>query len=131
MGVVDPGEPAGVEQASSAEFLRRTASIMTRKAPGARATPPSSASGPGCTTSRPDHLPLVGPTRQLDGWWQANGWSGRGMLLAPYLAELLATRMATGTSPARLEMFDPDRFDPAAEIAASHERDYYARYARR
>ena len=44
------------------------------------------------------------------------------MLLAPYLAELLATRMATGTSPARLAMFDPDRFDPAAETAAAPDR---------
>ena len=78
----------------------------------------------------PDHLPLVGPTRQLDGWWQANGWSGRGMLLAPYLAELLATRMATGATPARLEMFDPDRFDPGAMTAGS-QQDYYARYETR
>ena len=78
----------------------------------------------------PDHLPLVGPTRQLDGWWQANGWSGRGMLLAPYLAELLATRITTGATPSRLEMFDPDRFDPAA-TAADSEQDYYARYATR
>ena len=77
----------------------------------------------------PDHQPLVGPTAQLDGWWQANGWSGRGMLLAPYLAELLATRMATGTSRPHLEMFDPDRFDPTADTAAAGQ-DYYARYAK-
>ena len=50
------------------------------------------------------------------------------MLLAPYLAELLAARMATGTTPDRLEMFDPDRFDPAATTAGA-EQDYYARYA--
>ena len=128
MGVVDPGEPAGVEQASSAAFLRRTASVITRKAP-ALADATVIRQWGGMYDISPDHLPLVGPTRQLDGWWHANGWSGRGMLLAPYLAELLATRIATGTSPARLEMFDPDRFDPAA--AAGTEQDYYARYARR
>ncbi len=33
MGVVDPDEPAGVEQRSSWDFLRRTATLMTRKAP--------------------------------------------------------------------------------------------------
>jgi hypothetical protein len=38
--------------------------------------------------------------------------------------------MTTGTTPARLEMFDPDRFDPAATAAGS-EQDYYARYAAR
>jgi sarcosine oxidase subunit beta len=78
----------------------------------------------------PDHLPLVGPTRQLDGWWQANGWSGRGMLLAPYLTELLAERFVTGAVPARLAAFDPDRFDPG-EATEDDPADYYARYARR
>jgi sarcosine oxidase, subunit beta len=129
MGVVDPGEPPGVEQASSAQFLRRTASIITRKAP-VLGDATVIRQWAGMYDISPDHLPLVGPTRQLDGWWQANGWSGRGMLLAPYLAELLATRIATGASPARLEMFDPDRFDPATETAAGGQ-DYYARYPHR
>jgi sarcosine oxidase subunit beta len=128
MGVVDPDEPAGVEQASSAAFLRRTASLITRKAP-ALADATVIRQWAGMYDVSPDHLPLVGPTRQLDGWWQANGWSGRGMLLAPYLAELFATRMTTGVTPARLEMFDPDRFDPATATAGS-EQDYYARYTR-
>jgi sarcosine oxidase subunit beta len=129
MGVVDADEPDGVDQTSSAAFLRRTASLVTRKAP-ALADVTVIRQWAGMYDVSPDHLPLVGPTRQLDGWWQANGWSGRGMLLAPYLAELLATRMTTGTTPARLEMFDPDRFDPAATAAGS-EQDYYARYAAR
>lgn len=129
MGVVDPAEPAGVEQASSAAFLRRTASVITRKAP-ALADATVIRQWAGMYDISPDHLPLVGPTRQLDGWWQANGWSGRGMLLAPYLAELLATRMASGASPARLGLFDPDRFDATAETAHSGQ-DYYARYAHR
>ncbi len=129
MGVVDPGEPEGVEQASSAAFLRRTASIITHKAP-ALADATVIRQWGGMYDISPDHLPLVGPTRQLDGWWQANGWSGRGMLLAPYLAELLAAGMATGVSPARLEMFDPDRFGATTETAASGQ-DYYARYTKR
>jgi sarcosine oxidase subunit beta len=67
----------------------------------------------------PDHHPLVGPTRQLDGWWQANGWSGRGMLLAPYLTELLAERFVTGATPERLAAFDPDRFAPGEATETS------------
>jgi len=129
MGVVDPDEPDGVEQASSAAFLRRTASVITRKAP-ALADATVIRQWAGMYDISPDHLPLVGPTRQLEGWWQANGWSGRGMLLAPYLAELLATRMATGVTPERLQMFDPDRFDPAAP-ATGTDQDYYARYVTR
>jgi sarcosine oxidase subunit beta len=128
MGVVDPDEPIGVDQRSSFEFLRRTATLMTRKAP-ALADVTVIRQWAGMYDVSPDHQPLVGPTAQLDGWWQANGWSGRGMLLAPYLCELLAHRFATGATPDRLAMFDPDRFAPGTDAGgASH--DYYARYAR-
>ena len=127
MGVVDPDEPAGVNQASSWDFLRRTATLMTRKAP-ALADVAVIRQWAGMYDVSPDHQPLVGPTHQLDGWWQANGWSGRGMLLAPYLMELLAERFATGTAPDRLALFDPDRF--ALAVAGERdEADYYARYS--
>jgi sarcosine oxidase subunit beta len=128
MGVVDPDEPASVDQRSSWDFLRRTATLMTRKAP-ALADVAVIRQWAGMYDVSPDHQPLVGPTRQLDGWWQANGWSGRGMLLAPYLAELLAERFVTGVTPDRLAMFDPDRFDPDA-VSDADDADYYARYAR-
>ena len=127
MGVTDPAEASGVNQGSSWDFLRRTASLITRKAPALSDVSVIRQWG-GMYDVSPDHQPLVGSTAQLEGWWQANGWSGRGMLLAPYLTELLAERFTTGMTPARLEMFDPDRFGPdqGAEEASG---DYYARYA--
>jgi sarcosine oxidase subunit beta len=128
MGVVDPDEPTGVNQASSWDFLRRTATLMTRKAP-ALADVAVIRQWAGMYDVSPDHQPLVGPTSQLGGWWQANGWSGRGMLLAPYLLELLAEQFATGVAPDRLAMFDPDRFAPDTDAEAD-QPDYYARYAR-
>lgn len=127
MGVVDPAEPTGVNQGSSAAFLRRTAALMVRKAP-ALADVTVIRQWAGMYDVSPDHQPLVGPTSQLDGWWQANGWSGRGMLLAPYLMELLAERFTTGIAPDHLAMFDPDRFAPN-DSGARDEGDYYARYA--
>lgn len=130
MGVVDPAEPAGIEQRSTPDFLRRTAAVITSKAP-ALADATVIRQWAGMYDITPDHLPLVGPTDQLEGWWHANGWSGRGMLLAPYLAELLATRMTTGVGHERLAMFDPDRFHGLAPEDHEQERDYYARYARR
>jgi sarcosine oxidase subunit beta len=126
MGVVDPAEPSGVDQRSSWDFLRRTATLMTRKAP-ALADVAVIRQWAGMYDVSPDHQPLVGPTRQLEGWWQANGWSGRGMLLAPYLTELLADRFVTGVVPERLAMFDPDRFAPD-EAPDRASGDYYARY---
>jgi sarcosine oxidase subunit beta len=126
MGVVDPAEPPGIDQRSSWDFLGRTAAMMVRKAP-ALADVSVIRQWAGMYDITPDHQPLVGPTAQLAGWWQANGWSGRGMLLGPYLTELLAERFVTGRTPAPLEAFDPDRFGPgsAAEEAPG---DYYARY---
>ena len=129
MGVVDPAEPAGVDQRSSWDFLRRTAALMTRKAP-ALADVTVIRQWAGMYDITPDHQPLVGPTTQLDGWWQANGWSGRGMLLAPYLTELLAERYVSGVTPPRLAAFDPDRF-AVGETTETDPADYYARYARR
>ncbi len=129
MGVVDPDEPAGVSQRSSWAFLRRTAAMMVRKAP-ALADVTVIRQWAGMYDISPDHVPLVGPTAQLDGWWQANGWSGRGMLLGPYLTELLAEQFTTGHRPPHLDAFDPDRYGAAA-VAEDESADYYARYARR
>jgi sarcosine oxidase subunit beta len=126
MGVVDPDEPVGVDQRSSWAFLRRTADLMTRKAPALRDVTVIRQWG-GMYDISPDHLPIVGPTAQLDGWWQAVGWSGRGMLLAPFLAELLAEHLVTGEAPPMLRTFLPDRF-PQTEAGAAIETDYYARY---
>jgi sarcosine oxidase subunit beta len=129
MGVVDPAEPAGVDQRSSWDFLRRTAGLITRKAP-ALADVTVIRQWAGMYDITPDHQPLVGPTSQLEGWWQANGWSGRGMLLGPYLAELLAERFTTGVTPPHLAAFDPDRF-AVGEPTETDPADYYARYAHR
>jgi sarcosine oxidase subunit beta len=127
MGVVDPAEPVGVDQRSSWDFLTRTASLVTRKAPALRDLTVIR-QWAGMYDVSPDHLPLVGPTSQLDGWWQANGWSGRGMLLAPYLMSLLAARFAGGVTAPHLVPFDPDRFTPGQTHEV--ERDYYTRYGR-
>jgi glycine/D-amino acid oxidase-like deaminating enzyme len=126
MGAVDPDEPVGVNQRSSWAFLRRTADLMTRKAPALRDATVIRQWG-GMYDITPDHLPIVGPTAQLDGWWQATGWSGRGMLLAPYLCELLAEHLVMGSPPEMLGQFLPDRFAPTDDGERT-ETDYYERY---
>ena len=75
----------------------------------------------------PDHLPLVGESGEVKGFYQANGWSGRGMLLAPYSMELLAAETVTGERAASLQPFDPNRF-AGHEVISPVERDYYRRY---
>lgn len=126
MGAVDVAEPAAIDQRSSFAFLRRTAELVIRKAPALADLSVIRQWG-GMYDVSPDHLPLIGPTAQLPGWWQMNGWSGRGMLLAPHLAELLARRMA-GESEIIPAMFDPDRFAPDTAAAEEQDPDYYRRY---
>lgn len=130
MGAVDPHEPYGHDQSSSWPFLRRTATLMVRKAP-ALAAATVIRQWAGMYDVTPDHLPIVGPTDQLGGWWLAHGWSGRGMLLAPHLVTLLAERIASGSRPAMLDAFGPDRFAGGEDDAERAPSDYYARYAGR
>ncbi|MBI2469571.1 MAG: FAD-dependent oxidoreductase [Candidatus Rokubacteria bacterium] len=127
-GVVDLDEPPGLNSSSSFGFLTRTATLLVRKMPAlARLTVIRQWAGMYDVT--PDHLPQVGGSGRVAGFYQANGWSGRGMLLAPYCAELLAAEMTTGKRPELLRPFDPDRF-VGAEQPGTVERDYYQRYGR-
>jgi sarcosine oxidase subunit beta len=125
-GVVDPHEPPGVTAASSFDFLSRTASLIVRKMP-ALAGLTVIRQWAGMYDVTPDHLPLVGESTEVTWFSQANGWSGRGMLLAPFTMELLAEEMTTSTHPTLLRPFDANRF-VGREAADTWERDYYRRY---
>lgn len=125
-GVVDPDEPPGMNQESTFRFLSRTASTLLRKAPrlGHLRVIRQWA---GVYDMTPDRKPLVGPTRAMPGFVQANGYSGRGFALAPLIAELLAQWLASGERSSLLEPFDPDRF-AGREQEPIVTRDYYAAY---
>lgn len=127
-GVVDPDEPLGVNSSSSFKFLSRTATLLVRKMP-ALANLPVIRQWAGMYDVTPDHMPLVGGSSEVKGFYQSNGWSGRGMLLAPYSMELLASEIITGARPALLRPFDPDRF-VGVEPSDVLEHDYYQRYLR-
>ena len=129
MGVTDPAEPSGVNQRSSLDFLIRTARVMTAKMP-VLANLTVIRQWAGMYDVTPDHLPLVGADPELPGFHHLNGWSGRGMLLAPLLAELAAEIIAGSPPDPLLERFAPGRFEGSGDEAAL-EQDYYSRYARR
>jgi len=57
-----------------------------------------------------------------------NGWSGRGILLAPLSAELLAREIAGRGRDLMLEPFDPCRFH-GVMVEATAPGDYYSGYA--
>lgn len=125
-GVSDPDEPEGLEHRSTFSFLRRTASVVLKKAPrvGHLRVIRQWA---GVYDVTPDRLPIVGSVASVPGFFQANGYSGRGMALAPILAEYLASLIVHGERHEFLEWCDPNRFEGTTDWSVAG--DYYSGYA--
>jgi sarcosine oxidase subunit beta len=126
-GVVDPDERAGFDESSSVRFLARTARVLLAKAPrlgGLRVV----RQWAGVYDTTPDKRPLVGEYPGRPGVYALNGWSGRGILLAPLAAELLARELAGLGRDRLLDPFDPGRFAGRAAETTIH-ADYYSGYA--
>ena len=125
-GTVDIKEPFGYNRSTSFNFLSRTSSLLIRKAPilGSLKIQRSWA---GMYDITPDHNPLIGESNAVKGFYQLNGWSGRGMLLAPYMSELLAEQIINADTPELLKSFNPNRFLGEKMDMEIHE-DYYSRY---
>ena len=125
-GAVDVKESFGYNRSASFKFLNRTSSLLIRKAPifGSLKIQRSWA---GMYDITPDHNPLIGQCKEVKGFYQLNGWSGRGMLLAPYMSELLAEQIINEATPELLKFFDPNRFEGIKQDMEIHE-DYYSRY---
>jgi sarcosine oxidase subunit beta len=129
-GATDPDERPGLNRSSSFGFLGRTSSILLAKAPrlGALRVIRQWA---GVYDITPDRLPLVGPTGKLPGFVQMNGYSGRGFMQAPFIAELLARWLLSGDPPSELQAFAPDRFNGTVVPSSVVTGDYYAGYTSR
>ena len=126
-GVVDPDEPFGMTEESSVRFLGRTARVLLEKAPRL-ADLRVIRQWAGVYDTTPDKRPLVGEHSELPGLYSLNGWSGRGILLAPMCAELLAREIAGLGRDALLDSFHPDRF-AGRDAAVTAATDYYSGYA--
>jgi sarcosine oxidase subunit beta len=126
-GVVDVDEPFGMTEESSVRFLGRTARVLLQKAPRL-AELRVIRQWAGVYDTTPDKRPLVGEHAELPGLFALNGWSGRGILLAPLCAELLAREIAGLGRDRLLRSFDPGRF-VGARPAVQAATDYYSGYA--
>lgn len=126
-GTVDIKEPFGYNRSTSFNFLSRTSSLLIRKAP-ILGNLKIQRSWAGMYDITPDHNPLIGESSAVKGFYQLNGWSGRGMLLAPYMSELLAEQIINADTSELLKSFSPNRFEGIKMDMEIHE-DYYSRYA--
>ena len=125
-GVVDPEEPTGMTEASSLRFLGRTARIVLQKAPRL-AELRVVRQWAGVYDTTPDNRPLVGEYAGKPGFYALNGWSGRGILLAPLAAELLAREIAGLGRDPLLDPFAADRF-AGRTVETTVPGDYYGGY---
>jgi sarcosine oxidase subunit beta len=126
-GVIDVDEPLGMSEESTFRFLGRTARVLLEKAPSL-AELRVVRQWAGVYDTTPDKKPLVGEYTGCPGFFALNGWSGRGMLLAPLAAELLARQIAGYGRDKLLEAFSPDRFAGQHTTVTTHS-DYYSGYA--
>lgn len=60
--------------------------------------------------STPDHRPILGAIRGLDGFYLATGFSGHGFMLAPAVGEIMANLIAGAASDPLLQEFSLQRF---------------------
>ena len=125
-GVVDVDEPLGMTEDSTPDFLSRTARVLLSKAPRL-AELRVVRQWAGVYDTTPDRRPLIGEYPSLPGLFSLNGWSGRGILLAPLASALLAADMAGEGRDGLLELCDPGRFE-GLDAHHAHAGDYYSGY---
>ena len=65
----------------------------------------------------PDHLPVIGPDKNIAGLWHAAGHEGAGIGLAPATGDLIAAQITGRTPFMDPSAFSPDRFKGGEHVA--------------
>jgi sarcosine oxidase subunit beta len=109
-GMGDPKEPIALNLGSTQRFLTRYAQALIEQMPRmSRIKILRQWSGPYDVT--PDNSPILGPTPGLSNLLHMSGFVGHGFMMAPAVAERMATWMTTGASDELFERFTLRRFE--------------------
>jgi sarcosine oxidase, subunit beta len=65
----------------------------------------------GYTVWTPDYLPLVGPVRNMEGFYIAAAFCGLGFAIGPGIGKVMADLITTGTPTFPLDAYRPERFE--------------------
>lgn len=103
-------EEAGFERRVTGKGLHAITTHALEIAPQAIADAPLIETWAGLRPRAEDELPVIGECAEVRGLFYATGHYRNGILLAPLTGELLAAQIMTGTIPAMLKAFSPDRF---------------------
>jgi sarcosine oxidase subunit beta len=94
-------------------FLRHMATTLTRYAPILKHINVIR-QWTGFYDVTPDARPILGPVKEVQGFFQCNGFSGHGFMLAPMVARTLAKYIIDGVSSPVLERLNVIRFENTA-----------------
>jgi len=109
IGMSDREEPPGFVEDVNWEFLEKMFAQASRRAP-ALASAGVKTAWAGLYESTPDHQAILGPIRELEGFWCAAGFSGHGFMQGPAAALLLTQLLLDQTSEVDISSFAYERF---------------------
>jgi sarcosine oxidase subunit beta len=109
MGMSDRDEAPGFGTDVNWQFLEKTFEQAARRAP-ALASAGVKTAWAGLYESTPDHQAILGPIRELEGFWCAAGFSGHGFMQGPAAALLLTQLLLDQTSEVDISSFAFERF---------------------
>ncbi len=109
MGMGDPNEPVGTFVGSSMHFMfemSRRFTLLFPKLAGLRIV----RQWAGLYEMTADAQPVLGPVDEVENFYQANGFSGHGLMLAPAVSELLAEQVTKGKTSLPIDDLHVRRF---------------------
>ena len=115
IGMSDRTEPPGFATEVNWEFLEKMFEQAARRAP-ALASAGVKTAWAGLYESTPDHQAILGPIRELEGFWCAAGFSGHGFMQAPAAALLVTQLLLDYKSEIDISPFAFERFARGALV---------------
>jgi sarcosine oxidase subunit beta len=110
-GMSDPDEPSSFDTTVNWEFLEKVNSIAVQRLP-VLAEAGIAHAWAGLYEMTPDAMPIIGPARQVEGYFLIAGFSGHGFQHSPGAGRILAELVATGQAQhCDLTAFSFDRFE--------------------
>lgn len=108
-GFGDPDEPVGFNEASSLDFLVTMSRKLAHLMP-VLASVKVVRQWAGLYDLTPDAQPILGPVDEVEGFFQASGFSGHGFMIAPKVAELVAQAVAGREPDLDIDRLNARRF---------------------
>jgi sarcosine oxidase subunit beta len=104
-GMGDPEEISSFDMSVKWEFLEKVSQAATRRLPRLAEAGIAHAWA-GLYEMTPDAMPIIGPARELEGFFMINGFSGHGFQHSPAAGRILAELIIDG----KARDFDPEPF---------------------